>query len=68
MSQFGLTNKVCHCLICNDLLMLIYVCANMLTRNVLSFGNLMLIDIIVHDAWVIFMSKIVHISFIIYVT
>ena len=28
----------------------------------------MLIDIIVHDAWVICMSKIVHITFIIYVT
>ena len=28
----------------------------------------MLIDIIVHDAWVICMSKIVHIAFIIYVT
>ena len=28
----------------------------------------MLIDIIVHDAWVICMSRIVHIEFIIYVT
>ena len=28
----------------------------------------MLIDIIVHDAWVICMSRIVHIVFIIYVT
>ena len=28
----------------------------------------MLIDIIVHDAWVIYMSRIVHITFIIYVT
>ena len=27
----------------------------------------MLIDIIVHDAWVICMSRIVHIAFIIYV-
>ena len=31
MSQFGLEDKVCHCLIGDDLLMLIYVCANMLT-------------------------------------
>ena len=28
----------------------------------------MLIDEIVHDAWVIWMSRIVHIAFIIYVT
>ena len=28
----------------------------------------MLIDIIFHDAWVISMSRIVHIAFIIYVT
>ena len=28
----------------------------------------MLIDIIVHDAWLIYMSRIVHIAFIIYVT
>ena len=28
----------------------------------------MMIDIIVHDAWVICMSRIVHIAFIIYVT
>ena len=31
MSQFGLENKVCHCLIGDDLLLLIYVCANMFT-------------------------------------
>ena len=31
MSQFGLKDKVCHCLIGDDLLMLIYVCANILT-------------------------------------
>ena len=31
MSQFGLKDKVCHCLIGDDLLMLIYVCVNMLT-------------------------------------
>ena len=31
MSQFGLKDKVYHCLISDDLLMLIYVCANMLT-------------------------------------
>ena len=31
MSQDGLEDKVCHCLIGNDLLMLIYVCANKLT-------------------------------------
>ena len=30
MSQFGLEDKVCHFLIGDDLLMLIYVCANML--------------------------------------
>ena len=27
MSQFGLEVKVCHCLIGDDLLILIYVCA-----------------------------------------
>ena len=48
MSQFGLKNKVYHCLIGDNLLMLIYVCANILTRNVCSFGNYVLIDIIVH--------------------
>ena len=68
MSQFGLEDKVCHFLIGDDLLMLIYVCACMLTRNVRSFRNFMLIDIIVHDTWVICMSRIVHITFIIYVT
>ena len=31
MSQFSLEDKVCHCLISDDLLMLIYVYANMLT-------------------------------------
>ena len=31
MSQFRLKDKVCHCLIGDDLLMLIYVCENMLT-------------------------------------
>ena len=31
MSQFSLENKVCHYLISDDLLILIYVCANMLT-------------------------------------
>ena len=31
MSQFSLKDKVCHCLIGDDLLMLIYVYANMLT-------------------------------------
>ena len=31
MSEFSLEDKVCHCLIGGDLLMLIYVCANMLT-------------------------------------
>ena len=31
MSQFGLEDKVCHFLMGDDLLMLIYVCANMLT-------------------------------------
>ena len=31
MSQFGLEDKVCHFLISDDLLMLIYVCAIMLT-------------------------------------
>ena len=31
MSKLGLEDKVCHCLISDDLLMLIYVCANMLT-------------------------------------
>ena len=31
MSQFGLEDKVCHFLIDDDLLMLMYVCANMLT-------------------------------------
>ena len=31
MSQFGLEDKVCHFLIGDDLLMLIYVYANMLT-------------------------------------
>ena len=30
MSQFGLEDKVCHCLIGDDLLMLKFVCANML--------------------------------------
>ena len=30
MLQFGLEDKVCHCLIGDDLLM-IYVCANILT-------------------------------------
>ena len=34
MSQFGLEDKVCHCLIGDDLMMLIYVCANILTSNV----------------------------------
>ena len=28
MSQFGLEDKICHCLIGDDLLMLIHVCAN----------------------------------------
>ena len=31
MLQFGLKKKVCYCLIGDDLLMLIYVCANILT-------------------------------------
>ena len=31
MSQFGLEDKVCNFLIGDDLLMLIYVCANILT-------------------------------------
>ena len=31
MSQFGLEDKVCHFLIGDDLLILIYVCTNMLT-------------------------------------
>ena len=31
MSQFGLEDKVCHCLIGDDLLKLMYVCENMLT-------------------------------------
>ena len=31
MSQSGLEDKVCHCLIRDDLLMLVYVCANILT-------------------------------------
>ena len=31
MSQSSLEDKVCHCFIDDDLLMLIYVCANMLT-------------------------------------
>ena len=31
MSQFGVEDKVCHHLIGDDLLMLMYVCANMLT-------------------------------------
>ena len=31
MLQFGPEDKVCHCLIGDDLLMLMYVCANMLT-------------------------------------
>ena len=30
MSQFVLKDKVCHCLIGDDLLMLIYVCAYIL--------------------------------------
>ena len=31
MSQFGLEDKVCHFLIGDGLLMLIYACANILT-------------------------------------
>ena len=31
MSQFGLEDKVSHCLIGDGLLMLIYVCANIVT-------------------------------------
>ena len=31
MAQFGLEDKVSHCLIGDDLLMLIYVCENLLT-------------------------------------
>ena len=32
MSQFGLEDKICHCLIGDDdLLMLIFVCGNILT-------------------------------------
>ena len=31
MSRFGLEDKVCHCLIDDDLLMLTYVRANILT-------------------------------------
>ena len=31
MSQFDLEDKVCDCLIGDDLLILIYVCVNMLT-------------------------------------
>ena len=31
MSQVVLEDKVCHCLIGDDLLMLIYVCSNILT-------------------------------------
>ena len=48
MSHFGLEIKVYHCLIGDNLLMLIYVRTNILTRNVCSFENYMLIDIIVH--------------------
>ena len=36
--------------------------------NEVLYGHYMLIDIIVHDALVICMSGVVHISFIIYVT
>ena len=31
MSQFGLEYNVCHCLIGDDLLMMTYVCENILT-------------------------------------
>ena len=31
MPQFGLEDKVCHCLTGDNLLMLIYVCVNILT-------------------------------------
>ena len=31
MSQFGIEDKICHCLIGDELLMLMYVCSNMLT-------------------------------------
>ena len=36
--------------------------------NEVLYGHYMLIDIIVHDALVICMSRVVHITFIIYVT
>ena len=36
--------------------------------NEILYGHYMLIDIIVHDALVICMSRVVHITFIIYVT
>ena len=36
--------------------------------NEVLYGHYMLIDIIVHDALVICMSRVVHIEFIIYVT
>ena len=31
MSQFVLEDKICYCLMGDDLLILIYVCSNMLT-------------------------------------
>ena len=36
--------------------------------NEVLYGHYMLIDIIVHDAFVICLSRVVHIAFIIYVT
>ena len=36
--------------------------------NVMMYGNYMPIDIIVHDALVICMCRIVHVAFTVYVT
>ena len=36
--------------------------------NEVLYGHYMLIDIIIHDALVIYLSRVVHIEFIIYVT
>ena len=42
--------------------------AGYIDMNEMMYGNYMHIDIIVHDALVICMSRIVHVAFIVHVT
>ena len=42
--------------------------ARYIDMNEMMYGNYMHIDIIFHDALVIYMSRVVHVAFIVHVT